>query len=101
MTNEEYAVDSLPYVNGYSFVKFSPDGSWTVAIYDSIPDYSKGLRKYWKWHPVIPRRMLWCHLGQSTAETNYLDIRVVSKDSLKITHYNVDGSAKLNFIPYN
>jgi hypothetical protein len=98
MVAEENGIDSLKNVKR-SFVTFSPDGTWSSSIGSYAP-IGSGDDRYWKWHPTVPNRLLWWYLGHETDENNYIDLRVVTEDSLKITHSNVYFKGKYNFVPF-
>lgn len=99
MVAEENGIDSLKNVNR-SFVTFSSNGTWSSSAGSYAP-IGAGDDRYWKWHPTIPNRLLWWYLGHETNENNYIDLRVITEDSLKITHSNVYFKGKYNFVPYN
>ncbi|WP_298938839.1 hypothetical protein [uncultured Dysgonomonas sp.] len=98
MVAEENGIDSLKNVKR-SFVTFSSDGTWSSSVGSYAP-IGSGDDRYWKWHPTVPNRLLWWYLGHETNENNYIDLRVVTEDSLKIIHSNVYFKGKYTFVPF-
>jgi hypothetical protein len=99
MVGEEDGIDSLANVK-YSFVTFSSNGTWSTSSLSSTPEQGYISSKFWKWHPIVPNRLLWWYLGHETDENNYIDFRIVKADSLKITHSDVYFKGRYNFVPY-
>ena len=102
MLSEENGIDTLANVIK-STLLFSADGTFTTnAFPGGIQQPPYILKRYWKWHPTISNRLLYWHLGREVDEkNNYIDIRLLTEETLKISYHNYYGELKFSFVPEN